>query len=77
MTNVRANVVVTRSEALSTTSIQVGTPSLEEVSGSEHKSNNIIPVNQARFQTSLLKLRRAALKQPLDLEATGSARSGR
>ena len=50
LTNVRVNHVVTRLEALSTARTQVKTARVEEVTGSDHKSNSNDPVNQAGFR---------------------------
>ena len=47
LANVRVNHVAARLEALSTTSTQGKTARVEEVTGSEHKNNNNILVNQA------------------------------
>ena len=50
LTNVLVNHVVARLEALSTASTQVKTERVEEVTGSEQKSDNNIPVTYRSFR---------------------------
>ena len=67
LTNVRVNHVVTRLEALSTTSTQVKAASLEEATGSEHKSNNNIPANQAGVSDEFVKVEEGCVKAIIGL----------
>ena len=62
LTNVRVNNVVTRLDVLSTTSTQVEATSLKEVTGSEHKNNNNIPVSPTEVSDEFVTVEEGCVK---------------
>ena len=62
LTNVRVNNVVKRLEDLSTTSIQVEATSSKEVTGSEHESNNKVPVDPTEVSDEFVTVKEGCVK---------------
>ena len=62
LTNVRVNNVVKRLEDLSTTSTQVEATSLKEVTGSEHESNNKVPVDPTEVSDEFVTVKEGCVK---------------
>ena len=62
LTNVRVNHVIARLDTLNTASTQVKTTSVEDVTGSEQKSDNNIPVNHTGVSDEFVTIAEGCVK---------------